>query len=136
MGPSKRGNGADWASRFSQDSVGCAELAKRTASYLPLFTRFQIPNFLRLTISPISGVNPLFDTLVESGIRPIGAPRHMSMLHWIEMDVIEMVLKIRFVANNVLPETTLPDFSLPALHPAGREIDSDFWQGTRKSGFE
>ncbi len=60
----------------------------------------------------------------------------MSVLHRIEMNVIEMALKIRFVADGVLPETALPDFPLSALGPARRRNGYRFGYGTRKGGLE
>ena len=37
----------------------------------------------------------------------------MSMLHWIEMNIINMPLQIGVVANRVLPVTPLPNSFLP-----------------------
>jgi hypothetical protein len=42
-------------------------------------------------------------------MRPINDARDMSMFHWIEMDVIDMALQIRVIANRVFPIATLPD---------------------------
>jgi hypothetical protein len=42
-------------------------------------------------------------------MRPIGYARDVPMLHWIEMNVVDMALKIGVIANRMLPISTLPN---------------------------
>ena len=42
-------------------------------------------------------------------MRPIGDARDVPMLHRIEMDIIDMALKIRVIANGMFPIAPLPD---------------------------
>jgi hypothetical protein len=50
---------------------------------------------------------------VKTAVWPIRDARDMPMLHRIEMDVIDMLLEIRIIANNVFPVATLPDTFFP-----------------------
>ncbi len=42
-------------------------------------------------------------------MRPIGYTRDVSVLHRIEMNVIDMAIQIRIIANRVFPMAALPD---------------------------
>jgi hypothetical protein len=46
---------------------------------------------------------------MEAAMRPIDDAGNTSMLHRIEMNVVDMALKIRVVADGVFPITPLPD---------------------------
>ena len=52
---------------------------------------------------------------------PIPDPRYKSMLDRIEMDVINMTLKIVLIANCMLPIAPLPDAALAFGGSAGRD---------------
>ena len=52
-------------------------------------------------------------------MRPITDTRDMSVLHRIEMDIIDMPGEIVLVANGVLPESPLPDATLISVRTAG-----------------
>ena len=54
-----------------------------------------------------------FDMAMETAMRPIGYARDVSVLHRIEMNVVDMAFKIRVITNRVLPIATLPDALLP-----------------------
>ena len=42
-------------------------------------------------------------------MRPIGYAPDVTMLYWIEMDVIDMAFVIRPVSNGMFPVSPLPD---------------------------
>lgn len=50
---------------------------------------------------------------MKRGPRPVFNSRDIAMFDGIEMDVIEMPFKIRFVAYDVFMISTLPDSSVP-----------------------
>jgi len=52
------------------------------------------------------------------------------------MNVIEMTLKIDFIPNGVLPESTLPDFPFSAASSACRRLGIEFRKGTGEASFE
>lgn len=45
----------------------------------------------------------------------------MTMLHWIDMDVIQMPLQIVFIEDQVFPETSLPDTAFALAQPTGTD---------------
>ena len=55
----------------------------------------------------------MLDIAMEAAVRPIGYARDISMFYRIEMNVIHVALKIRVIANRVLPVAALPDTLLP-----------------------
>ena len=40
---------------------------------------------------------------------PIGHPRDMPVLHRVKMDVVDVPFEISFIADSMLPVTTLPN---------------------------
>lgn len=56
---------------------------------------------------------------MDGTMRPIRSPCRMTMLHRIEMDVIQVTLQIPFIGDQALPETSLPDAALALAQPAG-----------------
>src|SRR5205085_12008393 len=75
-------------------------------------------NILHIS-SPIDSELASLDKTVKAAVRPIDYPRDVPMLHRIEMDVIDMALEIRFVANRMLPIAALPD-ALLSFHNLAR----------------
>ena len=65
-------------------------------------------NILRAP-APIRWKRPALGIAMETAVRPIGYTRNVPVLHWIEMNVIDMALKIRLISNRAFPITTLPD---------------------------
>ena len=59
---------------------------------------------------------------MERRKRPILDLVDMAMLHWIEPTIIDVVVKIAFVADEVLPITALPDTALAARFADGTEL--------------
>jgi hypothetical protein len=59
--------------------------------------------------SPIRRKQTSFDITVKAAMRPIGYARNVSVLHRIEMNIIDMAFKIRVIANSVLPIPTPPN---------------------------
>ena len=49
------------------------------------------------------------DITVEAAMRPLANARHISVLDRIEMNVIDVSSQVGFVANGVLPISTLPN---------------------------
>src|SRR5688500_5262149 len=72
---------------------------------------------------------------MQRGIRPIYHPDRVTVLDRIEVDVVEMTLKILFVHDHVFPEPALPD---AAFSFGGADIGTMFglWQSTGESGFD
>ena len=67
--------------------------------------------------APIRCVNSLAHEPFKRGIRPLRCRLHESMLHRIEMDVIDMPLHIDFVSDLMFPETALPDRRCSSVLP-------------------
>ena len=57
---------------------------------------------------------------VKAAMRPVGDAGYQSVLHGIVVDVIDMALKIRVVADRVLPIAALPNAFFALRHLAGR----------------
>jgi hypothetical protein len=94
-----------------------------------------------LVFAPIGRVNPGLHMAAKTGIRPIHGRWGQAVLDGVVMDVVNMVRKIGFVAQLVLPIPLLPDglralvrftvFGEPGFYqaPAGREISIARRQG-------
>ena len=84
---------------------------------------------------PVLWQQALSHKSVKRGKRPIADTRDKTMLHRIEMNVIDVPREIRFVAQRVLPVTPLPDapFSLFCAAPRDRFAAR---QGARKGRFD
>lgn len=54
-------------------------------------------------------------------MRPIRSPCRMTMLHRIEMDVIQVPLQITFIEDQSFSETSLPDTAFALAQPAGTD---------------
>src|SRR5262245_51499579 len=63
--------------------------------------------------APIRSQGSTCHISMEAAVRPIAYARYQSMLDRVEMDIVNVVLEIPFVANNVLPISPLPDPLLP-----------------------
>jgi hypothetical protein len=59
--------------------------------------------------TPIGSKQFAFDIAMEAAVGPVRYARDVSMLHWIEMNVVDVALKIRVIANCVLPIAALPN---------------------------
>src|SRR5215467_1903234 len=57
---------------------------------------------------------------METAVRPITDPRDVSMLHRIEVDVIDVTLEVSVVADCMLPKPSLPDSRFASLDLAPR----------------
>ena len=55
---------------------------------------------------------------MEGGVRPIHCPKHMAVLHRIEVDVINVAAQIGLVPNQALPIATLPTPAFPFIDSA------------------
>jgi hypothetical protein len=53
---------------------------------------------------------------MERGVRPIAHPGYQPVLHWIEMDVIDVASEIVFIADRMFPEPPLPQCEI-AIRP-------------------
>jgi hypothetical protein len=49
---------------------------------------------------------------MKRGERPVAYRSHMTMLDWIEVDVIGVIPQIIVILDPVFPEATLPDATL------------------------
>jgi hypothetical protein len=55
---------------------------------------------------------------MEAAVWPIDYTRDVAMLHWVEMNVVNMALKIGVIANRMLPISTLPNTLLSLIYLA------------------
>ena len=58
---------------------------------------------------------------MKRGIRPIAYPRNEAMLERIDVAVFDLTRIIRLVADQVLPESALPDAAFVAGNTNGAE---------------
>ena len=67
--------------------------------------------------SPIRGKQSSLYITVETAVGPIGNASDVAVLHWVEMDIVDMTFEVRLIPNGVLPIAPLPDafFSLADL---------------------
>jgi hypothetical protein len=59
--------------------------------------------------APIGGELSPFYIAMKTAMRPIGRTGNVTVLHGIEMNVIDMSIEITIIADSVLPIATLPD---------------------------
>jgi hypothetical protein len=59
--------------------------------------------------APIGCEQPMSDKTMKAAMRPVYDTRGASMLHWIEVDIVDMALEICVIADCMLPIATLPD---------------------------
>lgn len=68
-------------------------------------------------------------------MRPVARTRHVTVLHRIDVDVVDVIGQITIIADRVLPITALPDAAFASRLPRG--VDKFvFRDGSRKSGFD
>jgi hypothetical protein len=77
------------------------------------------PNIPHIT-SPIRRKQTSFDVTVKAAMRPIGYARNVSVLHRIEMNIVDMAFKVPVIANSVFSISTLPDAFFSFCNLAGR----------------
>src|ERR1700744_2864912 len=59
--------------------------------------------------APIGDKNPTFDEAMKAAVRPVHDTGDSSMLHRIEVNVVDVTFEIGIIANSMLPIATLPD---------------------------
>src|SRR5580704_4738592 len=69
---------------------------------------------------PILRENSIAHITVEGGVRPVGHPVHQSVLDRIEVNVIDVALKVSVVAYRVFPVSALPQRHLAIFMPRNR----------------
>src|SRR5262245_19019137 len=74
--------------------------------------------FDRAIRPPICANDSSSHEIMNRRVWPINRPRNKSMLDGVEMDVIDVPRVIRVIANDVLPESTLPDAAFVLLRAA------------------
>src|SRR5580704_7290758 len=57
---------------------------------------------------------------MDTAVRPVADPSDISMLHRIEVDVIDVTLEVSVIAYCMLPKPSLPDTRFAPLHLAPR----------------
>jgi len=74
---------------------------------------------LALIVAPVSRQQTGFHIAMEAAVRPVANPSDITVLHRIEVDVIDVTLEIRIISDCVLPKSSLPDsrFAPPDLAP-------------------
>ena len=68
--------------------------------------------------APVGRIVARADEATKAGVGPIARASAVTVLHRVEMDVVEMPLEVAFVADRVFPESGQPD-SQPPLHVLG-----------------
>jgi glutathione S-transferase len=119
------GKGALFARRAHADGV-----AAGSASLFSVFTG-QVPHVAAPIRRQVAACNILFET----AMRPIAGAANESMLHGIEMNIIDVSLKVGIVPDRVLPIPPLPQaaLALPDLARRVRDIDG---QSSRKAALD
>ncbi len=64
--------------------------------------------------TPIIGVNAGLHPAMERRMGPIRDLFHMTLFHWMVVNIVQVPGVIRIIADGVFPKSPLPD---PALHP-------------------
>jgi hypothetical protein len=60
-------------------------------------------DILQIT-APIGRKQPTFDEAMKTAVPPIHNARDFAVLHWIEVNVIDVAFEVGVVANGVLPK--------------------------------
>ena len=68
-------------------------------------------------------------------MRPVSYPLHQSVLHRIEVDIIDVPLEVLLIAQCVLPVASLPNAALAFGDPAGRNLFAG-GESTREGRFD
>jgi hypothetical protein len=63
---------------------------------------------LALIAAPVSRQQSILHMAVEAAVRPVANPSDITVLHRIEVDVIDMTLEVGIVSDCVLPKPSLP----------------------------
>jgi hypothetical protein len=66
--------------------------------------------------APIRRQEPLRDKAMEAAVWPIARFDHVTVLHGIKMNVIDVALQVSVVANRVLPIAALPNSLLASRY--------------------
>jgi hypothetical protein len=86
---------------------------------VPTTSLSEIATRLANLISPILGQQSLRDVTMKAAVRPIAHLRYMSMLHRIEVDVVDVALQVGIISNGMFPIATLPNSPLTVADLAG-----------------
>jgi hypothetical protein len=72
-----------------------------------------------LIAAPVSRQQTVLHMAVEAAVRPVANASDITVLHRIEVNVIDVTLEVRIISDCVLPKTSLPDsrFTPPYLAP-------------------
>lgn len=70
---------------------------------------------------PVDRIASVTHEAMKARMRPVAHARHMAMLDWIEVDVIDVVGPVAIIADRVLPEAPVPDAALALLAPSSRQ---------------
>src|SRR5690606_2371454 len=71
---------------------------------------------------PVGGVESGAHVAMKAGIRPIPDAPNQAMLERVYVHIIDMPMKVGFVANEMFPITTLPYATLAPFHAYSRAI--------------
>ena len=85
---------------------------------MPSLTKIAFFNYA----GPILRINALLNIAVKSGIWPIFHLLNQAVFQRIDVHIIEMPVKIFFIANQMFPIMTLPNAAFTCLLPDGRAI--------------
>src|SRR5579863_4736561 len=85
------------------------------------FTKFflslaKLPILFKLA-RPIQADNARADVAMKRRVRPIAHPCHQTVLEWVDVTIFDVAGVVGFVADQVLPETPLPDSPFVACGP-------------------
>ncbi len=59
--------------------------------------------------APISGIQATGHVAVEAAVGPSGGLVDVTMLYWVEVNVVGVIMQIAFISKGVFPEAFLPD---------------------------
>jgi hypothetical protein len=101
----------------------------RRATIRPWWARFALPTLQQLRLrsisfakragnllhvsTPIRNKHAPLDIAVKTAVRPISDAGDVAVLHWVEVNVIDMPREIGFIADGMLPIAALPNAFLP-----------------------
>src|SRR4029077_20447999 len=84
---------------------------------------------------PIQRNDSRADIAVKRRVRPIAHPRHQPVLEWIDVAILDMAGIVGFIADQVFPESPLPDATFVTCEA---NIAAAFllWQQPCKAAFD
>ena len=109
--------GGDTSRVEFQNSMCCGMYVCTARPTVGLFA--ELATVVLWVATPIGGVNSVADKSVKGEVRPILHLLHQTMFDRVVVDVIDMVGKVAFITDLVLPKPALPNRGFASLGFAG-----------------